>query len=167
MKITEFTVSHNFETYRGGSKASQFVSAKVVPDDPISLEDFPVAHLRAKLSIGKACIMGALASGDITVEDAKERVDMLKDNVENLEKAKGRKSVHTKKIIVNGREKQVDENSLTYEQVLILDLNKPDRILTVVYRHADQTPSEGSLTPGQSVKIKEGTIFNVADTSNA
>lgn len=168
MKITEFTVSHNFETYRGGSKASQFVSAKVVPDEPISLEDFPVAHLRAKLSIGKACIMGAMASGDITVEDAKERADMLKNNIESIEKAKDRKTAHVKKIVVNAQTKETDAFAVSYVDVVVLAGYKADRILSVVYRNADQTPPDGSLIPtGRSVKIKDGTIFSVADTSNA
>jgi hypothetical protein len=167
MKITEFTVSHNFETYRGGSKASQFVSAKVVPDEPISLEDFPVAHLRAKLSVGKACIMGAMASGDITVEDAKERADRLKENIESIEKARDRKYPPAKKIIVNGRPDVCIVDHISYEEIILAAEYKAGRILTVVYRHADQTPPDGSLTPGQSVKIKDGTIFSVADTSNA
>jgi len=85
-KITEFTVSHNFETHRSGSKASHFVSIKILPSESLSLENFPIAQLQAKLAVGKACIIDAMASGDLTIEEARERIQILKDNIENIEK---------------------------------------------------------------------------------
>lgn len=44
-----------------------------------------------------------------------------------------------------------------------------DRVLTVVYstRRKGDEQREGSLTLGQSVRIEDGMVFSVADTSNA
>ena len=84
MKITEFTVTHSFELYQSGEKTSHFVSAKVHPEEPLTLEEFPTAQLEAKCAVGRACIYNALVTGAITVEFANERISTLRDNTENL-----------------------------------------------------------------------------------
>lgn len=74
-------------------------------------------------------------------------------------------------IIVNGRRKLWKENHITFEQVVSLayDGNPPQGeniIFTVAYRRA-HGDSEGTLVPGESVKVKEGMIFDVAYTDKS
>ena len=83
MQIIEFTVTHAFDTYRNGNKTSQFVSVKF--KDEVTPEDFPLVQLQAKLIVAKACIWDAMVSGDITVDDANERLSLIKENIKNLQ----------------------------------------------------------------------------------
>lgn len=66
-------------------------------------------------------------------------------------------------IIVNGREVEV---VLSYEEVVARAGKDPTRIYTIVWRSAHGHFS-GTLTPGESVVVYEGTIFSVSDTSSA
>ena len=81
------------------------------------------------------------------------------------------------KINVNGVDRDVvfagPESLASYEDILRLvgpgtvDLSTVP-LLTMTYAKADQPyKPDGMLAPGESVKVKEGTVFNVADTSRA
>lgn len=73
-------------------------------------------------------------------------------------------------IIVNGEQKIVDSDIVTYEQVVTLAYPTPPAPgtrFTVTFRNAKE-PHEGSLAPGGSVEVKkEGTIFNVKATNKS
>ncbi len=68
-------------------------------------------------------------------------------------------------IVVNGRERLVDHDELTYAQVVALAPNMPppsDHVeLLVSYVNAAHH-AKGDLIPGESVRIKNGTQFSVA-----
>ena len=74
-------------------------------------------------------------------------------------------------IIVNGRKKAVTKGELSFAEVVALAFNAPPTgeniIFTVTYRNARGDKSEGTLTEGQTVKVKEGTIFNVTPTDKS
>ncbi|MDA3926859.1 MAG: multiubiquitin domain-containing protein [Kiritimatiellae bacterium] len=74
-------------------------------------------------------------------------------------------------IVVNTREKVVTERELTYGQVVALAFNPvptgPYIIITVTYRRGQGNKPEGSLVEGETVKIKEGMIFNVTATDKS
>ncbi len=72
-------------------------------------------------------------------------------------------------IIVNGREKKITKDTLSFEEVVALafDNPSPDVMYTVSYRDADQEPKNGTLVAGQTVKVKNGTIFNVTPTNKS
>jgi hypothetical protein len=74
-------------------------------------------------------------------------------------------------IIVNTRPKDVLNEVLTFEDVTKIAYPTPDGvnnpIFTVSFKNADQKPSEGTLVAGESVKIKDGTIFNVKRTGQS
>lgn len=84
-------------------------------------------------------------------------------------------------IIVNGRTRLVGETSgltlgdpsgtghLSYGDIVQQAGYARDRVLSVTYctRRKDDQRREGSLCPGESTRIEEGMIFDVADTSNA
>lgn len=80
---------------------------------------------------------------------------------------------HTKQftIIVNGREKKVAPDELSYKQVVDLAFEDnpptgPNIVITVTYRNAEDN-KQGTLMAGQTVKIKNGTIFNVTATDKS
>ena len=89
MIIKEFTITHSFDTYRNGNKTSQFVSIKF-QDEISDIETFPLAQLQAKLVVAKACIWDAMVAGDITVEDANERLSLIKENIDALREVKSK-----------------------------------------------------------------------------
>ena len=74
-------------------------------------------------------------------------------------------------IIVNTREKTVDADELTFDHVVRLAFdpvpNGPNIMITVSYRHAAGEKHEGTLTQGESVKIKDGTVFVVTATDKS
>lgn len=73
-------------------------------------------------------------------------------------------------IIVNGRPKQVEEKPLSYEEVVKLAFDNPPQgeniLITVTYSRGNHPP-EGTLTPGETVKVKDGMIFNVTPTDKS
>ena len=74
-------------------------------------------------------------------------------------------------IIVNGREKKVDNEELTFDQVVALAFADPPTgefiCFTITYRRAGGRKPEGALVEGESVKVKDGTIFNVTVTDKS
>jgi hypothetical protein len=74
-------------------------------------------------------------------------------------------------IIVNTRIKAWDKKEITYEEVIILAfstyVDNPNVLYSVTYIKGHDPKHEGSLTKGQSVKVKEGMIFNVRKTDKS
>ncbi|MFI8877879.1 multiubiquitin domain-containing protein [Streptomyces sp. NPDC055243] len=75
------------------------------------------------------------------------------------------------KIVVNAREKTVHQDTLTFEEVVRLALDPvpsgPNVLITVSFRHAHQKPADGTLSTGESVQIKNGTVFTVVATDKS
>jgi hypothetical protein len=75
-------------------------------------------------------------------------------------------------IIVNGKKKVVTSKELAFDQVVDLAYEPNPRptgdnwVFTVTYRKAEGKP-EGTLLPGDTVKVKDGTIFNVTATDKS
>lgn len=81
------------------------------------------------------------------------------------------KSAPTTVIVVNGREKVVPMNDfIFYEEVIRLAFDNPPANsdgISVIYTRGDKSKPSGTLTRGQSVKIKGGMVFDAVSTSNA
>jgi hypothetical protein len=73
-------------------------------------------------------------------------------------------------IVVNGQKKNVRQDELSFSDVVALAFNPvpsgPNVMITVTYRDA-LGDKKGSLTDGQSVKIQNGTVFNVTATDKS
>ena len=73
-------------------------------------------------------------------------------------------------IVVNGRERTVDKKELTFAEVIALAFDPvptgPYVTFTVTYRRAHGN-KEGSMVEGDSVKVKDGMIFNVTVTDKS
>jgi hypothetical protein len=74
-------------------------------------------------------------------------------------------------IIVNTREKKVEGDAVKFDQVVRLAFENPptgDNIeITVAFRKGPRENPSGTMHPGQSVKIKEGMIFDVTATDKS
>jgi hypothetical protein len=71
-------------------------------------------------------------------------------------------------IIVNAEQKVWNEKEIKFEQVVALAFSPvpPNAFFTVSYERAEGN-KEGTLRPGQNVKVKEGMIFNVTETGQS
>lgn len=74
-------------------------------------------------------------------------------------------------IIVNGREKEFEGKEISFEQVIVLAFGavstNPNISYTVTYKRGEGNKPEGTLVAGESVKVKEGMIFNATATDKS
>ena len=75
------------------------------------------------------------------------------------------------KIIVNGRKREVSTKTLSFEQVVALAFDPvpvgPNVQFSVTYRKGPRKNHEGTLTEGETVRIKDGMIFDVSETNKS
>lgn len=67
-------------------------------------------------------------------------------------------------IIVNTRPHKWEKKEISFEEVVALaynDASDPNLRFAVDYSRGEDSHKEGTLTAGQSVKVKEGMVFNV------
>lgn len=74
-------------------------------------------------------------------------------------------------IIVNAKKYEVAGKEITFEKVVKLAFPAPPPgsaiVYTVTYRKAEGKKAEGALSPGESVKVRDGTTFNVSATDKS
>ena len=75
-------------------------------------------------------------------------------------------------IIVNGTQYDWSKNDdITYAQVVTLDVpdyaQHPEITYSVKYKNGHGNKPEGTLSPGGSVKVKDGMIFSVSPTGQS
>lgn len=75
-------------------------------------------------------------------------------------------------IIVNGTQHDWSKNDdITYAQVVTLDVpdyaQHPEITYSVKYKNGHGNKPEGTLSPGGSVKVKDGMIFSVSPTGQS
>ena len=89
----------------------------------------------------------------------------VREATEELEEAEHLRETD---IIVNARPRKVPGRVVTYDEILQLAFpgphNDPNVVFSMTYRHAAAHPSAGELGPGGTVKVREGTVFNVTRT---
>ena len=74
-------------------------------------------------------------------------------------------------VVVNGRERIVEAHDLTFADVAALAFDPvpsgPNILITVTYRRGHGNKPEGSMVDGDTIKVKEGMIFNVSVTDKS
>jgi hypothetical protein len=74
-------------------------------------------------------------------------------------------------IIVNTRPHEWEKKEISYEEVVTLAFGSYSHdegvVYTVTYSKGEEPHKEGSLVKGQSVKVKDGMIFNVTQTNKS
>lgn len=87
---------------------------------------------------------------------------------ENTEQAERKRSYE---IVVDGTQKTVQGEEVSFSQVIALAFDPvpsgPNVVITVSYRNANQHPAAGTLYRGQSVKVKNRTVFNATATDKS
>jgi Multiubiquitin len=161
-----------------GRGAEKFVAFQTDRDYKLTLDD-------RQITWGKPAIKGselynlANTSNDLAVfvevrggEDKlvspEEAIDLTAPGIEHFITAP--RPTHEIEIIVNSRSRLVPGPSVTFEQIVELAYpgsHNPNYVFTISYRKASSMPPEGSLSAGQSVKIKTGTILNVSPTDKS
>ncbi|BFU96780.1 MAG: hypothetical protein NTNFB02_35020 [Nitrospira sp.] len=74
-------------------------------------------------------------------------------------------------IIVNGRKKEVATKELSYADIVNLAYDNnpptgPNIVITVTFKKGEGD-KQGTLLPGDTIKIKDGMIFNVTATDKS
>jgi hypothetical protein len=73
-------------------------------------------------------------------------------------------------IVVNGRAIPTDQRELSFAQLVTIAFpsgSGANTIYTITYRRGHGQKPEGTLVDGQSVKVKDGMIFNVTPTDKS
>ncbi len=74
-------------------------------------------------------------------------------------------------IIVEGTPHEWPKDEITYAEVVTLEVpnyaQHPEITYSVKYKRGQGNKPEGILSPGGSVKVKEGMIFSVSDTGQS
>lgn len=89
------------------------------------------------------------------------------DQKTETDKARGK----TITIVVNGRERTIDDKELTFAKVVALAFDPvpsgPNVSITVTFRRGHGHKPEGSMVEGDTVKLKDEMIFNVSVTDKS
>lgn len=74
-------------------------------------------------------------------------------------------------IIVEGTPHEWPKGEITYAEVVTLEVpdypQHPEITYTVKYTKGHGSKPEGTLSPGASVKVKEGMVFSVRETGQS
>jgi len=78
----------------------------------------------------------------------------------------------TIEIVVNGTPKQVEKGELSFDELVALAFDPvptgENIVFTITYRRGgNENRPEGTLAPGETVKVKKGTVFNVTATDKS
>ncbi len=74
-------------------------------------------------------------------------------------------------IVVNGTPHEWPKGEITYAEVVTLEIpdysQHPEITYSVKYKNGHGDKPEGVLSPGGSVRVKEGMIFSVSETGQS
>ena len=74
-------------------------------------------------------------------------------------------------ITVNGRQRQVEHDELSFDDLVDLAFDDPARgpqiVFTITFREAGGRIPEGELDEGERLKVRDGTIINVTRTDQS
>lgn len=119
----------------------------------------------AKLKDGEAVFLEVAGGTDKLIEPT-ELIHLDRPGIEHFITAPRPKP--TFEIIVNTRERVVNDSHVTFEQVVQLafpGVHEANVEFSMTYRNVASTPHAGNLSAGGSVTVKkEGSIFNVTRT---
>jgi hypothetical protein len=94
----------------------------------------------------------------------------LTSYIRTLERQKGTRAELSDsfvEITINGQKREVRGSKMSYNDVVHLAYSvEPSTLVTVTY-HGAAGGTNGSLLPGDSVSVQEGTVFNATLTGNA
>jgi hypothetical protein len=96
LKPTSFTVSYTFDTHRSGERHNHFVTMAFDLPPGATAELAVAMSIKGSAYVTKAAVLHAVARGQLSQEDAKERLLAMGENHESLLKS-ARRSLDTSK----------------------------------------------------------------------
>ncbi len=119
-------------------------------------------------------IAGLGEHGRIWLERRDEEDLLLQPGQEVSLDSQGLERFYTERavtIVVNGRRKSVEQTMLKFDELLALAFDPvpegPNWCFTVTYRNGPPSNPQGTLSEGESVRIKDGMVFNVTATDKS
>jgi len=74
-------------------------------------------------------------------------------------------------IIINAEQLTVTLREISFDEVVNLVLpggaSDPNKSFTITYRKSEEAKHDGTMVEGDTIKIKEGTVFNVTPTTKS
>lgn len=74
-------------------------------------------------------------------------------------------------IIINGRTHETDKRELSFSELVAMAFENPPTgqniVFTITYRRGMGNKPDGSMVEGETVKLKNGMIFNVTATDKS
>lgn len=83
-RVTDYTVSHTFDTHKNGAKSSHFVSMRFSVERPVTPEEAEALAFQSSVVVTRATYYQALARGAITVDEANELIKGSRENHEHI-----------------------------------------------------------------------------------
>lgn len=98
--------------------------------------------------------------------------EIVNNHQENPREEEKRKAEKTTTIIVNGVKCETQEKKLSFEEIIKLAFGQFDKDDTVAYTASysykkGHQNDKGILVAGDSVKVKEGMVFNATKTTRS
>jgi hypothetical protein len=91
MKIDSFTISYSFDAGNSGRRASNFVSVNFKLHEPTNIEDVEIMRAEASKKVTVWAIQDALMRGEISSDEAKSRLEIVKSNFDGLKASLSKK----------------------------------------------------------------------------
>lgn len=137
-------------------------------------------HVSPNPTTGEALyLLGEVAEGLVLYHDdvgCREDVE-VENNRETIHLRSGEKFRSGKPekkevdIVVNGRQRTVSKNKLTFLEVVALAFDPipsgPNLIFTVTYWNGPRANPEGTMLEDSKVKLQDGMVFNVTSTDKS
>ena len=132
---------------------------------PISGEDlYAAAHVEGEAVLYREVVGNA---EDVFVERGATGIVLTED--EHFYSAERHKTEHT--ILVNARRKTVNGRKVRFEQIVKLAFPEGEistqTVYTVAYSNGPPRNPEGMMVAGQSVRVCDGMVFDVTETSRS
>lgn len=74
-------------------------------------------------------------------------------------------------IVVNGRAKEVTKREFSFDELVDLAFENPERgpqiVFTITFRKTGGRIRKGELDEGQRIEVREGTVINVTRTDQS
>ncbi|HZO94955.1 MAG TPA: multiubiquitin domain-containing protein [Candidatus Baltobacteraceae bacterium] len=116
----------------------------------------------------EAELEGELRELDRAIAEDMERLEQDEARKAEIEQEMERRPIV---IFVNTRERRIEARSISYDELVRLAFDPapsgPNIAFTITYRRGPHEHPEGIVAPGQTVRIKEGEIFNVTRTDRS
>jgi hypothetical protein len=83
-KVTSISSSYAIDLHKSGERTSHFVSATIEIDPSIEIDEIPKTQLNLSYRVSVSAVYDALMRGALTIDQANERIKIMKDNFEQM-----------------------------------------------------------------------------------